>query len=514
MKKHDFYPRAAGVLLPVTMLSGPFGIGTLGKEARIFIDFLVSCGFHGWQVLPVESTGSCFSPYNCISAFAGEPMLIDPYMLLDMELVSHDDINERMNGISEDFVDYPKVLEKQWALLQKAYACALHKCAPDGVGELPHNNFTKPWLENYALYMAIKERFDGEPWQKWPQELRDFEKSAIKAAKIKLSKEIDFFKFVQWLFDKAWTDVKSYANSREIQIIGDLPFYVSEDSVEVWSQRELFEVNSDGSFAAVGGAPPDYYNPEGQLWGNPVYDLKKMKSEGYKWWVARMRAALSRYDVVRLDHFRGFERYWRIPADALTAIDGKWVKGPGAALFKALYEKFGDLPIIAEDLGTIDEKVDALRNKFGLRGMKVLQFANASDDIHLPHNYTGDTVAFTGTHDNTTLFAWHGGLDDETRNWAADYVGFEGDLNAGGPNCAINKAWIRMLYMSGASLVIIPIQDLLGYGADTRTNIPGTKAGNWRFRIRSGALSEIDSGYYYHLGKLAFRQCLPSLTKK
>jgi len=496
------YLRSSGVLMPLTMLHGPFGIGVMGEEAKDFVDLLKKGGFRAWQLLPVESTGECFSPYKCISAYAGEPMLIDPRMLLESELITYDELSDRMQGMSDNHVEYGLVREKQWALLRKAFSRA-------GGGK-QHSDFKKPWLDDYALYMALKNRFGNAPWFQWSDAgLRNYESDSVNRARTELKEEIEFYKFVQWLFYKQWASLKEYANSQGISIIGDMPIYVSEDSVEVWCKRELFDVDKNGNFTAFGGCPPDYFNPEGQFWGNPIYNWALMKKDGYDWWIERLKMAIERYDFVRLDHFRAFESYWRIPANAVSAKEGKWVKGPGIALMNALKKAIGELPVIAEDLGVIDEKVEALLVKTGFRGIRVMQFSNIGDDHHLPHNYTHLTVAYTGTHDNTTLLAWHHELDQKTRDWALEYVGFTGDWTVGGPNCELNKAWIRALYMSGASLVVIPIQDLLGYGSDTRTNIPGTPEGNWKFRLRSGALSQIDFTYYERLSKAAFRDNPP-----
>ena len=498
------YPRSSGVLLPITMLHGPFGIGVLGSEAMEFIDFLSGAGFHAWQVLPVEHTGMSFSPYKCISAFAGEPMLIDPRMLFDMGLITAGELSERASGTSEDFVDYEIVREKQWQLLRTAYAAAKRDASPvlSNIGEPPS------WLGTYVLYMAIKHRFEDKPWYEWPDcSLRRQDADAIRKAKEELSEEFGFYTFVQWLFDEQWGRLKKYAAGRDISIIGDMPFYVSEDSVEVWSARELFNADQDGNFLDVSGVPPDYFNPLGQYWGNPIYNWELMKKNGYGWWSRRIKAALERYDHVRIDHFRGFESYWRIPADAPDARCGEWVAGPGIALFEAIESSLGktDLPLFAEDLGDTHGDIDKLLKDSGLRGMRVMQFGFLGDEKHMPHCFTEDCVAYTGTHDNTTLLAWLFELAPEDRERALFYIGFEGDWTKGGPNCAIMKAWIRTLFTSGASLVIVPIQDLLGYGADTRTNIPGTPEGNWKFRIRSGALNQIDAGFYRALIKASER---------
>ncbi|MCL2837781.1 MAG: 4-alpha-glucanotransferase [Oscillospiraceae bacterium] len=462
--------RSAGVLLPVTMLHGPFGIGTLGKEAMEFVGFLKKSGFSAWQILPVEHTGECFSPYKCISAFAGEPMLIDPRGLFEMGLITDDDLLARMDGMVDYYVNYELVYEKQWKLLRKAY---------ERLEDQPYLEFRPFWLDDYAQYMADK-----------------------------FCEDADFYKFVQWLFDLQWRGLKSYANKLGISMIGDMPIYVSEDSVEVWSNPELFDMDAVGagkpaSFSAVGGAPPDYFNPLGQRWGNPVYNWELMKKDGYKWWTDRMRAALERYDVVRLDHFRGFESYWRIPFESADARLGKWVKGPGIEIFNAFEKNLGEnLPIIAEDLGDITEDVEKLLQQTGFRGMRVLQFGFHGDGRHLPHNFDENIIAYTGTHDNTTLLAWMLELEAHDREKALFYLGFNDDWTVGGPNSAINRAWIRALYMSRASLVIVPIQDLLGYGGDTRTNTPGTIVNNWRFRILDGSLSQIDSGFYAELSKM------------
>ena len=492
------YPRSSGVLLSVPMLNGPFGIGVLGREAMAFVDFLSDSGFHAWQILPVEHTGICFSPYKCLSAFAGEPMLIDPRELLESGLITPDELDERADGLSEHCIDYERVREQQLKLLRTAFG-RLN-------GARPHAGFRPFWLDNYALYMAIKQNFDDSPWYLWPDAaLRGFDAAAVREARERFSEDIEFYKFVQWLFHKQWRKLLKYASARKISIIGDMPIYVSEDSADVWSRRELFDADENGNFPAVGGVPPDYFTPDGQRWGNPVYNWTLMAKDGYEWWIHRMKEALARYDIVRIDHFRGFESYWRIPSGDETARGGKWAKGPGMAIFKAMEQALGKLPVIAEDLGIIDEKVENLLQKTGYRGMRVLQFGFLGDSGHLPHSFTSTVVAYSGTHDNTTLLAWMYGLLQEDREKALFYLGFDGDWTAGGPNCPINTAWIRMLFMSGASAVIIPVQDLLGYGADTRTNIPGTADGNWRFRVTDGALREIDSGFYAALNKACGR---------
>ena len=499
MKFVNTYPRSSGVLLPVTMLHGPFGIGVLGAEAMEFIDFLSEAGFHAWQVLPVEHAGMSFSPYKCVSAFAGDPLIIDPRMLLDMDLITPDELSERAEGLSEDFVDYMAILDKQWQLLKTAFFRLKDK---------PYSGFKPDWLDNYALYLSLKHLFGDTPWYEWPDAgLRSHDAKALKNVMGELSAELDFHRFIQWIFHKQWSKLKAYAASRGVSIVGDMPFYAAEDSAEVWRDRKLFDADADGNFLAVGGAPPDYFSPDGQHWGNPAYNWKLMKRNNYRWWTYRVSAALERYDYVRFDHFRGFESYWRIPAGAASAREGKWAKGPGIGFFKAIGKALGggDLPMIAEDLGDITDEVEKLLEGSGFRGMRVIQFGFMGDDKHLPHNYTENCVAYTGTHDNTTMLAWMLELAPEDRERALSYIGFDGDWTAGGPNSAISKAWVRALLTSGASLAIVPIQDLLGYGADTRTNTPGTSVGNWKFRIRPGTLAQIDAEAYATLNKATCR---------
>lgn len=504
--------------MPVTSLHGPYGIGVFGQEAMEFIDFLSNAGFHGWQILPIEQAGTCNSPYKGISAYAGEPMLIDPRMLLEMELVTEEDLHTRRSDVNDMFVDYEIVRERQWELLRTAFShlsdAKLKAYAPEWMDDYmsayeSYLNFDPFWLEEYALYMAIYLHYDSKPWYDWPDaKLRSHNKAAVAEFAKNNRRELDFHKFVQWIFDLQWRKLKKYAKSQGITIIGDIPIYASENSADVWSRRELFDADADGRFAAIGGVPPDYFAPEGQLWGNPVYNWKLLEKENYRWWIDRLKAVLGRYDVVRLDHFRAFDSYWRVPGSSDTSKDGKWVKGPGMSFFKALRKELGDLTfsVIAEDLGIVDSSVEELVRESGFRGMRVLQFGFLGDPLHVPHNFPEETIAYTGTHDNTTLLAWIFALDPEDRKRALFYVGFDGDWYIGGPNCEVVKAWMRTLFMTSSSITIVPIQDLLGYGGDTRINIPGTPSGNWRFRIRSGVLDDIDSEYYRELHKTYERE--------
>jgi len=497
------YPRTSGVLLPIPALHGPFGIGVMGAEAYDFINLLSNAGFHAWQILPVEQASMwCGSPYNCLSAFAGEPMLIDPRGLLEMGLITEAELYARMEGMNDASIEYGNVREKQRILLQTAFS---------RLTDETYKNFNPFWLEEYALFISLKHYNSLEAWYKWSDEgLRSHDKKTLDEYREKLSEEIEYHKFVQWLFHIQWQKLRSYACERKISIIGDMPIYLADDSAEVWSRRELFDADANGGFAAIGGVPPDYFSPDGQRWGNPIYNWERMKKDKYKWWINRLKASLERYDVVRLDHFRGFESYWRIPGDSKTAKNGKWTKGPGIELFKTLEKALGDLSlsVIAEDLGIIGKKVEKLIADTGFRCMRVLQFGFSDDDdrIHLPHNFPEESVAYTGTHDNTTFLAWLFELDPDERGNALFYTGFNGDWTVGGPNCPVMKSWIHTLFMTRSSITIIPIQDMLGYGADTRTNIPGTDSGNWRFRIRAGVLNEIDIGFYAELHRIYQRE--------
>jgi 4-alpha-glucanotransferase len=397
-------------------------------------------------------------------------------------------------------VNYEQVYDKQMILLRAAFARLSERVREDVI------RFNPFWLDDYALFMAIKEQYDLSPWYDWPDEaLRRRDSSAVERARWAHRSMMFFYRFVQWVFDIQWKELKCYANERGIRLIGDIPFYVSEDSAEAWSRREMFVTDGNGEFLAVAGAPPDYFNADGQNWGNPLYNWEYMEQENYAWWTERMRSALVRNDYVRLDHFRGFESFWRIPAGSESAKDGTWVKGPGIKPFEAMKITLGALPVIAEDLGDVGPEVEALLAETGFPGMGVLQFGFLGDDRHLPHRFDENKVAYTGTHDNTTLLAWMYEMRAEDRTRALFYCGFEGDWGRGGPNCGICRAWIRTLYFSKARMAIVPIQDLLGYGADTRTNIPGSPEGNWRFRITWEALDQIDTDYYKQLAAVTDR---------
>ncbi|MGB3683203.1 MAG: 4-alpha-glucanotransferase, partial [Rubrobacteraceae bacterium] len=457
--------RSAGILLHPTSLPGPYGIGELGPEALAFVDFLARGGQRLWQTLPLSPTGGDGSPYSSYSAFAGNPLLVSTERLLEDGLV------KAAEKVSGDTVDYPAVISAKTKLLREAFGNAK-----------PGEEFEafvvehREWLEDYALYLALKGKYGGRAWNLWDEGLAKREPGALKDAREELSAEIRFHQFVQYLFFEHWSDVKDAANEAGIEVVGDIPIFVSHDSVDVWARQDLFHLDASGNPTVVAGVPPDYFSETGQLWGNPLYDWKAMREDRYSWWVGRMRMALTLYDVVRVDHFRGFEAYWEIPAAAETAQEGRWVKGPGEEVFEAFEAGLGELPIIAEDLGEITPEVEALRDRLGLPGMKVLQFAfSGPDNAFLPHEYEGSNwVVYTGTHDNDTTAGWWRSADPAGRRFARRYIG---------KDYVSVQDFIRLAYASVAERAIIQIQDFLELGPEHRMNTPGTPEGNWAWRL-------------------------------
>ena len=464
--------RSAGVLLHPTSLPGPYGIGELGPEALNFVRFLEESGQRLWQMLPLSPTGGDGSPYSSYSAFAGNPLLISTERLVEDGLVA---------GAEESYdgsVGYPAVISAKTRLLIEAYGNAK-----------PGKQFEtfveehRGWLEDYALYMALKGKYDGRAWDLWDAGLVKREPEALEKARRELAAEIQFHQFVQFLFFDHWSDVKTAANEAGIEVIGDIPIFVSHDSADVWARQDLFHLDESGAPSVVAGVPPDYFSETGQLWGNPLYDWESMENDGYSWWMGRMRMALTLYDVVRVDHFRGFEAYWEIPADAETAKEGKWVKGPGKKVFEAFRSGLGELPIIAEDLGEITPDVEALRDELGLPGMKVLQFAfSGPDNAFLPHEYdSANWVVYTGTHDNDTTLGWWNSAGTEGRSFARRYLG---------KDYVSVQDFIRLAHASVAERAVVPMQDYLGLGAEHRMNTPGTTEGNWSWRMDESALTK------------------------
>ncbi len=484
------FPRRSGVLLHPTSLPGRFGIGGLGDEAYRFIDFLAAARQTYWQILPLSPTGYGDSPYQTLSAFAGNPMLISPERLVEAGHLSDDDLRDAPN-FPNDRVDFGTAIPYKTDLLDRAFAN--FRARGSDVQRVAFARFSDEhafWLDDFSLFMALKETHDLQPWYEWERELKMRQRDALARARATLADRIENEKFRQWLFAEQWLAVKRYANERGVRIIGDIPIFVSEDSADVWAHTNLFFFDKDLHPTVVSGVPPDYFSATGQLWGHPLYRWDLMARNGYAWWIARFRAAFNYVDVVRIDHFRGFYNYWQIPAGEKTAVKGEWIKGPGANLFNAVTAALGDVAIIAEDLGEFDAEsragVDALQTEFGFPGMKVLHFAFGSgpDNIHLPHNYTRDFVAYTGTHDNDTSFGWYQvSSTEQERDYARKYTRSDGS----------DIAWdfIRLAWASVANTAITTVQDLLDLGHDARMNTPSTVGPpNWCWRVLPGALND------------------------
>jgi len=476
------FPRSSGILLHPTSLPNRYGIGDLGKSAYDFVDFLHDSGTQFWQTLPLGPTGYGDSPYQSFSTFAGNPYLISPDFLLEEGLLHPNDLKEDLD-IPRGRVDYGRVIGWKLNLLEKAF---VRFTRDPKLGRRDLNIFREKnsdWLEDYALFRAIKEAKDGGSWAGWDDNLRNREKSAISSARKELKSAVDRFVFYQYLFFHQWEALREYANVKGIKIIGDIPIFVSYDSSDVWANPELFFLDEQKNPTVVAGVPPDYFSKTGQLWGNPLYKWEKHKATNYAWWVKRMRAILNMVDIVRLDHFRGFAGYWEIPAGSLTAEEGRWVPGPGADFFDALRADLGDLPIIAEDLGEITPDVIELRDQFNLPGMKILQFAfTGPENPFLPHYYPQNCVAYTGTHDNDTARGWYESASEHERNFARRYLSVDGS----------DIAWdlIRAVWASKALFALAPMQDLLSLGSEARMNYPSRATGNWDWRMREDALSD------------------------
>jgi 4-alpha-glucanotransferase len=475
--------RSAGLLLHPTSLPGPYGIGDLGPNAYHWVDALAYAKQTWWQILPLGPTGYGDSPYQCFSAFAGNPYLVSPDKLLEDGLIKPTDVAGLSFPTSR--VDFGPVIQFKVKLLARAWENFKAGAAPQLRAEFEQFQHAQAgWLEDFALFMALKDAHGGDSWLKWEAPSRKREPRVLQKARADHADAIGLHKFRQFLFFRQWTALKRYANEKGVRLIGDVPIFVASDSADVWAHPELFQLDAECQPTVVAGVPPDYFSATGQLWGNPLYAWDVHKRTGYAWWIERMRAALAQVDLVRIDHFRGFEAYWEIPAGLPTAEVGRWVKGPGADLFEALRAALGNIPIIAEDLGVITPEVDALRLRFNLPGMRVLQFAfgGATEDRFLPHNYeTRNTVVYTGTHDNDTTVGWYASITEEERDFVRRYLGRDGS----------DIAWdlIRLAWMSVADYAITPVQDILSLGSEARMNTPGTSAGNWSWRLTEAQLT-------------------------
>lgn len=457
----------------------------MGIEAYRFIDFLVESDQQYWQILPLGPTGYGNSPYSCYSAMAGNPLLIDPELLRDEELLADEDF-ANLPEFPLDYVDFERAIALKVPLLKKACENFQAKASPIQQKEFSAFCESKEnWLEDYALFMALKDNFGGVSWNNWEPEIARREPESVEKWRQQLNAEIYYYKYVQFEFFRQWTELKRYANLRDIKIIGDIPIYVAHDSADVWSHPETFCLDeATGEAALMAGVPPDYFSNTGQLWGNPVYNWEKLKANNFEWWVERFEAIFAYVDVTRIDHFRGFEAYWAVKRGQETAIEGEWIKAPGTALLDLINEKFGNLPIIAEDLGVITPEVEALRDRYEFPGMKILQFAFGAGpgDPFLPFNYDRNCVVYTGTHDNDTTVGWFNQLQNYERDEVLRYLGC---IDPQG----IHWSLIRMGWMSIANMAIVPYQDLLGLGTDARMNFPGKPEGNWGWRYRPEALN-------------------------
>ena len=470
--------RAAGVLLHPTSLAGVYGVGDLGDELIAFLDWSASAGMRLWQVLPLNPPGYGNSPYNCLSSVAGSPALISPQRLLQEQLLTLDDLGV-VPAFAADHAEFDRVVAWKNELLRKAFQRYTSASPADGFERFQSDEHE--WLDDYATFMALKERSRGAAWWEWDPDVARHESAAMKKLQSELAEEIRFHRFVQFLFFKQWAAVREAAHARGIRIMGDVPIYVAHDSADVWANRELFQVEENGRPIAVAGVPPDYFSATGQRWGNPIYRWDVLRETGYRWWITRVRMNLRLADIIRLDHFRGFAAYWEVPASEPTAMHGRWVPGPGLELFEAIRTALGDLPLVAEDLGFITPEVHELREKIGVAGMKILQFGFSSPDSpHLPHRFDPHTVVYTGTHDNDTARGWFATASESEREQANIYLGDCDDV-----------AWalIRAAYTSVAETAIVPAQDILGLGSEARMNRPGAEHDNWSWRLAPGALT-------------------------
>lgn len=489
--------RCAGILLHPTSLPGPYGIGELGREAYHFVDWLMRARQSVWQVLPLAPTGFADSPYASFSAFAGNPLLISVGQLHEEGLLTADDF-AGYPYLPDDRVDYGALIPAKMALLRRA--CERWRGHGRHEALEAFRREHAYWLEDFALFMALKDACGGRAWTDWDPDIRARRPNALQRARKELAEDVRFHLFLQYCFASQWLELKRYANEQGIRIMGDMPIFVAHDSADVWAHPEMFELDADGKPLFVAGVPPDYFSPTGQRWGNPVYRWHVMKSEGYRWWVERFRCVLQMVDMVRVDHFRGFAAYWQVPASESTAVKGKWVRAPGRELFQTLQRTLGDLPVVAEDLGTITPDVERLRRGLGFPGMRVLQFAfdGNPDNPYLPYNYEHDTVVYTGTHDNDTLVGWFASLSDEEKGRVTSYIG-RADIS-------VHWEMIRLALASVARMAIIPLQDWLGLGSEARMNQPGRESGNWQWRCRWEHLSDGLADAIAHMSTVYGRQ--------
>ncbi len=483
---NDKNARLSGILLHPTSLPSPYGIGDLGKAAYDFVDFLHKSGQHLWQTLPLTPTGFGDSPYQSFSAFAGQSLLISPEYLVELGFLEETEFADCPAG-SETLVDYGTIIPWKTKILRLAFTRFASKADEKFLKD--YQDFVEEqafWLDDYALFMACKDMHEGREWLLWDEEYRHPTAKTKRVLRKKLEKEYAYYCFLQFLFYQEWMALKAYANKKGVKLIGDIPLFVSMDSADVWANQGLFKLDSKGYPTVVAGVPPDYFSETGQLWGNPLYDWKTHKKNGYGWWVARVAHQLKLSDYLRIDHFRGLESYWEIPYGEETALNGEWVPGPRDDLFRAIEKKLGKgLPIIAEDLGLITPEVHAFRDRLGFPGMKILQFAFDGEDesTYLPHQFTTtNCVCYTGTHDNNTTQGWYANASEYSRDKVRCY------MNTDGNN--IHWDFLRTAFGSIAAFAIVPLQDVLGIGEEGRMNTPGVGMNNWAWRYCQNALSD------------------------
>ncbi len=477
--------RKAGVLAHPTSFPSPYGIGDLGEGAYKFIDFLANSGQTLWQVLPIGPTGYGDSPYQAFSSFAGQPLIISPIKMYEMGLLDEVDKND-IHPWDPKAIDYGPVIKYKLGLLKRGFELFDKTDDPIILKEFRSFNAKhKSWLNDYALFMATKDHHGGVMWTEWDQDIAFPTEASKKKWTRKLSKQIKYYKFLQYLFYKQWFELKTYANDRNISIIGDTPIFVAFDSSDVWANKDLFYLDKKGYPTSVAGVPPDYFSETGQLWGNPLYNWDKHKEDDYAWWTNKVKFTLTLVDILRIDHFRGFEAYWAVPYGAETAIKGEWRKGPFKDLFYAFQKALGhDIPIIAEDLGVITDAVEDLRDTFELPGMKILQFGfeSVEENGFLPHHFVPNSVCYTGTHDNDTTLSWYASIPEESRDKIRRYLNTDGN--------SIVWDMIRACYGSVSQMAIVPLQDIMYLGADSRMNTPGVAAGNWQWRYTDDMLTD------------------------
>lgn len=492
--------RSSGILLHITSLPGRFGIGTMGKEAYGFVDFLIESGQKLWQILPLGHTGYGDSPYQCFSAFAGNPLLIDLEKLVEQNLLKESDlpVNEQFDP---DNVDYGRVFTYKFPLLNKAFKNFTKQT--DNVRHMQYETFcmnNNHWLEDYVFFMALKDHFKSMPWWQWDEGIKLRDNDAMERYKEHLHEALDYYRFIQFIFNRQWQELKGYANLNDIKIIGDIPLYVALDSTEAWATPENFDFDEKRNPVTVAGVPPDYFSETGQLWGNPIYNWQHIEKDGFQWWVNRIEANFHLYDILRIDHFRGLSAYWAVPYGQKTAIKGVWVPAPGKQMLQAVYDQLGKLPIIAEDLGLITPDVVELRDDFEMPGMKILQFAfdSGEENNFIPHSYDKNCVVYTGTHDNDTTVGQYKNAGKSDKEYMKQYFNVD----------AKDPAWsfIRLAWSTVGNLAIAPMQDVLRLDSEARMNFPGKTSGYWKWRYRKDMLNSSIANDLLDLTKLYGRR--------